>query len=158
MTGNVPGLEVWARQVNKWYCVEKAYEKAAPSVLVGRQLELLSNGRYHAGKHRVRLYAGSSIDHSMTEAKNSVKYRYSMVFVLRAHSPVAVDTDRLTTDITGVFEKPLKNMTAGEMFNKICTAHFNINTHVEEREAQRRKLAERSKNVSNIKETKALTG
>lgn len=68
---------------------------------------------------------------------------------MRAHLPVLIDTDELATDITGLFEKPLKNVTAGELFDDIHAAHFNINTEVEERDEQRMRLAERLQMLGN---------
>ena len=46
-------------------------------------------------------------------ASSQKQYRYSIVFVLRAHSPVIVNTDELTTPITGVFERPMRGIRAG---------------------------------------------
>jgi hypothetical protein len=75
-------------------------------------------------------------------------YRYSLVLVLRAHSPTPVNTDDLTTSITGEFHEPLKDITADELFRKIQAAHFNINTGLQERDEQRRKLAEKNNSSS----------
>jgi hypothetical protein len=68
-------------------------------------------------------------------------YRYSLVLVLRAHSPITVNTDDFTTSITGEFDEPLKDITADELFRKIQAAHFNINTGLQERDEQRRKIS-----------------
>lgn len=146
VVGDTPGLEVWDRYVNRWYCIEKSYQsKSAASLLVGRYLERLSNGRYFAGGHRVRSYPDPTMQRVPASVEIPRKYRYSIVFVLRAHSPVLVNTDNLTTDITGEFEQPLKDITAGDVFKAISSACFNINTHKEEREEQRQKLAEKKK-------------
>jgi hypothetical protein len=53
----------------------------------------------------------------------------------------------LTTSITGKFEHPLRDITAQEMFKNIQSAHFNINTHIQEREEQRQRLAEKKKQL-----------
>jgi hypothetical protein len=53
-----------------------------------------------------------------------------------------VNTDNLTTPITGQFTNPIRDITAQELFRNIQKAHFNINTNIEERNDQRQKLAE----------------
>ena len=143
--GDTPGLEVWDRDVHKYYQLERNYQQPAGSLLVGRQLERLSNGRYHSGGHLVRSYPDEPLLNSSEPRKPARTYRFSIVFVLRAHSPVPVDTDKLTTPITGQFCNPLKNIIAQELFRSIQNAHFNINTHIEEREEQRQRLAEQKK-------------
>jgi hypothetical protein len=145
--GDTPGLEVWNRYSRSFWPIEKSYSKPAGSLLAGRQLEQLSNMRYHAGGHRVQAYgipkdspqqppADSGGNGPVTQGP----YRYSIVFVCRAHSPVLIDTDELTTNITGPFANPMK-CTAGEMFRKVRAAHFNINTNIAERDEQKKKLA-----------------
>jgi hypothetical protein len=56
-----------------------------------------------------------------------------------------VNTDDLTTPITGQFESPLKGIIAGDLFKDIRNAHYNINSVVEQRNMQRQKLAEKSR-------------
>jgi hypothetical protein len=68
------------------------------------------------------------------------KYRFSVVFVLRAHWPVVVDTDKMTSRITGPHEVLIKGETAQELFAKIRSAHYNINTNTKERDEQKQKL------------------
>ncbi|KAH7356560.1 hypothetical protein BKA65DRAFT_494940 [Rhexocercosporidium sp. MPI-PUGE-AT-0058] len=142
--GDKPGLEVMDCHADFWFPIEQSYESPKGSLLVGRQLERLSNARYRAGGHRVRSYPNS-----VTESKESSdpwnNWRHSIVFVMRAHLPVLVNTDELATEITGPFSQPLKGITAGELFDDIHSAHFNINTGIEEREEQRRKLTEQAK-------------
>lgn len=130
--GDTPGLEAWDRNTKSWFPIERTYARPAGTLLVGKQLEHLSNGRYPAGGHLVRSYPDLSSEE---------KYRYSIVFVLRAHSPLLVNTDRLTSSITGEFQKPIRDMKAREFYLQIQKAHFNINTGFDEREAQRRKIA-----------------
>lgn len=143
--GDTPGLEVWDKHTQRWFQIEKSYEKPSGSLLVGRQLERLSNGKYMAGGHRVRSYPDLP-QQTNTSEKN---YRYSIVFVLRAHSPVVVNTDALTTPITGKFQSPIRDIEARQLFKDIQRAHFNINTNHEEREQQRLRLLEK-KNSSII--------
>jgi hypothetical protein len=152
--GSTPGLEVFDRRPNLWYSLERSYFTPAASLLVGRQLERLSNGRYFSGGHRVRSYPEPPTQpQSNTNPKQAPvpkspqegkKYRYSIVFVLRAHSPIPVNTDELTTAITGEFEKPIRDSTARELFRHIQAAHYNINTGLEERDKQKKKLAEKA--------------
>jgi isopenicillin N synthase-like dioxygenase len=136
VVGNVPGLEVWDGE--KWFEVEKEVEKTGmkgASLLSGRQLERFSNGRYPAGGHRVVSYGDPA------GAKNgNPKYRFSIVFVLRAHDPVVINSQELETPITGKWSEPVQSMTAGELYARIRGAHFNINIGQEERDRQRKNL------------------
>ncbi|KAH9223693.1 hypothetical protein DL95DRAFT_324510 [Leptodontidium sp. 2 PMI_412] len=142
--GDKPGLEVMDHRADSWFPIEQSYESPKGSLLVGRQLERLSNARYRAGGHRVRSYPNPVMESKTTSGPGD-NWRHSIVFVMRAHLPVPVDTDKLTTEITGTFSKPLKDITARELFDNIHSAHFNINTGIEEREQQRRRLAEQEK-------------
>lgn len=147
MNGDTPGLEVWDWHVQKYFQIERTYERPAGSLLVGRQLERLSNGRYRSGGHLVRSYPDPPLppDAEHPTENPARGYRFSIVFVLRAHSPIPIDTDNLTTPITGKFRHPLKDITAHELFRGIQNAHFNINTHIQERDEQRRRLTEQKK-------------
>jgi hypothetical protein len=146
VVGNVPGLEVW--DGNGWFDVEREVARAGmkgASMLVGRQLEHLSNGRYAAGGHRVVSYGAPKPMHNSSSTKSGTeekRYRFSIVFVLRAHEPVAIDSETLETEITGKWPKPLKGITAGKMYEEIRGKHFNINIGLEERERQRKKIEE----------------
>ncbi|OCK82606.1 hypothetical protein K432DRAFT_415242 [Lepidopterella palustris CBS 459.81] len=151
VTGDTPGLEVWDLPSKSWFQIEKSYNGPASSLLVGRQLERLSNFRYRAGGHLVRAYgpnpnASQPSDPSLPKQPN---YRYSIVFVLRAHKPVIVDTDLLTTKMTGKFENPIKGITAGTFYEQISNAHFNINTNMKERDEQRKKIAAKKAAMAN---------
>lgn len=126
--------------MQRWFQIEKSYERPAGSLLVGKQLERLSNERYISGGHLVRSYPDLPQQPETSPGRN---YRYSIVFVLRAHSPVMVNTDTLTTPITGAFHDPIRDVEARELFREIQKAHFNINTGKEEREQQRLKLLEK---------------
>jgi hypothetical protein len=154
VVGNVPGLEVWDGR--NFFPVETTFERPArmgavshATLLSGRQLEWLSNGRFPAGGHRVVSYPrtkgyleipNKAPTVSDTKDDDEKAYRYSIVFVLRADEDVIVNTDALTTPITGIFARPLKDVRAGDWYKRIQGAHFNINTGLEEREVQRRKI------------------
>ena len=136
--GDSPGLEVWDRQRRQWFPLERNYPSPAASLFVGRQLERLTNGCYYSGGHLVNSYPDVGNSNSSNPSK---RYRHSIVFVLRAHSPVPIKTDDLETSVTGKFAKPLQNITADDLFKTIRSTHFNINAGVEERDGQKRKLA-----------------
>lgn len=136
VVGDVPGLEVWDGA--SWFAVEREVEMSGlqgASLLGGRQLERLSNGRYPAGGHRVVAY-GDSDGHRGCQKR----YRFSIVFVLRAHEPVLINSSDLETNITGRWPEPAKDEAAGELYAKIRAAHFNINIGIQEREQQRTKI------------------
>lgn len=143
VVGDTPGLEVYDRHQNRQFPIEQTYQTPAQTIMVGRQLERLTNGRYRAGGHLVRSYPNPDVE--KTNVPNypySRQYRYSVVFVLRAHYPVPINTDALTTPITGEFRDPLRGITAGNLFQKINAAHYNINTVMDERREQKRRLDE----------------
>lgn len=128
--GDTPGLETWNKYTRSFFPIERGYSEPAASILVGRQLQRFSNNRYVPGGHLVRSYP---------EYKDR-KYRFSIVFVLRAHWPVVIDTDKMTSRITGPHAKPIKGETAQELFSQIRNAHYNINTGHKERDEQKQKL------------------
>lgn len=143
VVGNVPGLEVW--DGHGWFDVEREVERAGKkgaSMLVGRQLERMSCGRYGAGGHRVVSYGlppnMSAVD---GDTEGEKKYRFSIVFVLRAHEPVIINSDQLETEITGKWAEPLRDVTAGKFYEQIRGAHYNINIGIKEREKQRKHIA-----------------
>lgn len=145
VVGDVPGLEVWGGE--GWCEVERGYEGRQVTYTVGRELERLSNGRYPAGGHRVVSYGvgkggGGGGKESGGEKKEEKNYRHSIVFVLRAHEPVLVESDELETEITGRWGERVSGVTAGEMYEEIRGRHFNINIGHEERERQRRNVRE----------------
>jgi hypothetical protein len=149
--GETPGLEVWNKYSRQYFAVERSYEQPAATVLAGRELEFLTNGRYVAGGHIVNSYPDlpvPSLNSGSEGLESPDRSRYSIVFVLRAHSTVEVNTDILTNSFTGPFPNPLKGLTAKDLFMEINRRHFNINTHQQEREEQRRKLAEQKAAVA----------
>lgn len=146
VVGNVPGLEVWDGA--DWFEVEKEVERTGmkgASLLAGRQLERLSNARYPAGGHRVVSYGSPPEDIS-----DNKRYRFSIVFVLRAHEPVVVNSADLETTVTGQWPEPVQGLTAGEMYAKIKGAHFNINIGMDEREKQRQKVKSKKEQVATV--------
>jgi hypothetical protein len=46
----------------------------------------------------------------------------------------------MTSRITGPHAKPIKGVTARELFAQIRSAHYNINTGLKERDEQKQKL------------------
>lgn len=155
VVGDVPGLEVWDGA--DWFAVEKVVESSGrkgATMLAGRQLERLSNGRYPAGGHRVVAYGSpepspnppNSISHpspttsATAPSANDKRYRFSIVFVLRAHEPIIIKSDSLETEVTGKWLEPMNGITAGRFYEKIRGQHFNINIDMDEREKQRNKL------------------
>lgn len=133
VVGDVPGLEVW--DGTKWFEVEKEVVNSGSNgatLLVGRQLETLSNGRYPAGGHRVVSYGDEA-----GRQDGLQRYRYSIVFVLRAFGPTVINSKELETNITGTLPKSMDGQTAGELYANIRSSHFNINIGIEEREKQK---------------------
>lgn len=150
VVGNVPGLEVW--DSHGWFDIEREVRRAGmegASLLVGRQLERLSNGRYGAGGHRVVSYGApnpydqDTANLASDTGRREPQYRFSIVFVLRAHEPVNIDSEELETEVTGKWDVSLKDVTAGKMYEEIRGRHYNINIDVEEREKQRRGINEK---------------
>ncbi|KAJ4362375.1 hypothetical protein N0V83_010468 [Neocucurbitaria cava] len=158
VVGNVPGLEVW--DGTTWFGVEREVEQAGmkgASMLAGRQLERMSNGRYPAGGHRVVSYGlpttpqqqqpQNSDDTTATPTLNcgngdsgeEKRYRFSLVFVLRAHEPTIINSDELETEVTGRWDGPMRGVTAGKFFEEIRGKHYNINIDLKERERQKEK-------------------
>ncbi|KAL5417678.1 hypothetical protein PMIN04_007637 [Paraphaeosphaeria minitans] len=147
VVGDVPGLEVWGGE--GWVAVERGYEAGGrqATYTVGRTLERLSNGRYPAGAHRVVSYGAAAPrpeGQPGTGGEGAVekRYRHSIVFVLRAHEPVVVESAELETEITGRWAVPVSGVTAGKMYEEIRGQHFNINIGHAEREKQRRNVRE----------------
>ncbi|RAL65881.1 hypothetical protein DID88_005544 [Monilinia fructigena] len=157
---DVPGLEVLDKHFRTSFPIERSYGgKGAGTVLVGRELEFLSNGRYHAGGHSVRMYPGVMMRNEPDEKDNGNKqhmhlatvknYRYSIVFVLRGHEDLAIDTDELRTPITGRWKKPMRGLKMEDLYRHYMRKHVNINAEAEQRQEQRKRLYE--------KKAKALT-
>lgn len=148
VVGDVPGLEVWDGQ--GWFEVEReaaARGEKGASLLVGRQLQRLSNGRFPPGGHRVVAYGRPPgrvpvPGLSSGDGAGEKQYRFSIVFVLRAHEPVLINSADLETEITGPWDEPVVGVTAGKLYDEIRKRHFNINIGVEEREKQRRNVRE----------------
>jgi isopenicillin N synthase-like dioxygenase len=137
VAGDTPGLEVWTVTDRAFFPIEKYYEdlSSQTTVLAGRQLQRLSNGRYVPGGHLVRSYprpeAGDGDDK---------KYRYSVVFALRAHDDVVIDVGSLTSEITGENTMVTHGQTARDLFANIRDSHYNINTGIDARQQQKKRI------------------
>ncbi|KAA8569473.1 hypothetical protein EYC84_001104 [Monilinia fructicola] len=151
---DVPGLEVLDKYSRTSFPIERSYGgKDAGTVLVGRELEFLSNGRYPAGGHSVRMYPEVATRNERDKGDNGNKeqlaavehYRYSIVFVLRGHEDLAIDTDELTTPITGRWEKPTRALKMEDLYRHYTRKHVNINVEAEQRQEQRRRLYEKKR-------------
>jgi hypothetical protein len=165
--GDTPGLEVLddANDGSEpwWHPIEQNFEKGMATVMGGRQLQYLTRDRYKPGAHRVFSYGKntplipedlSKLQLSRTERlkkrlsltgpKKTTKerYRYSIVFVLRAHEDVEVDYRLLESPGFTFDPKDMTAKTAGELFARIRKAHYNVNIGHEQREEQKRKLLE----------------
>jgi hypothetical protein len=155
VVGDVPGLEVWGGK--SWIQLEKRFSAHSPgaTLLGGRQLERLSNYRYPAGGHRVVSYGRPlPTSSSSSEALPAPpQYRHSIVFVLRAYEPAIVNSDLLETAVTGKWAQPVRDVSAGKMYDEIRRAHFNINTDLKERNEQRRKIAAEKRKGKGFKGT-----
>jgi isopenicillin N synthase-like dioxygenase len=143
VAGDSPGLEVWNGMQNLFYPIEKSYKdlSSAATVLVGRQLQKLTNGRYRPGMHRVT--STPKPQKFLKSNKAGKRFRYSIVFVLRAHDDVIIDTKALTSRITGKPAMVADGMQVRQLFESIRLAHYNINTGIKAREEQRQKIKER---------------
>ncbi|KAF2260340.1 hypothetical protein CC78DRAFT_536444 [Lojkania enalia] len=139
VVGNVPGLEVW--DGGGFVPIEKEYVHPAGTLLAGRQLERYTNFRYSAGGHRVVSYGKPPTESGVLDKH----YRFSIVFVLRAHEDVVVDSEELETEVTGNWREPVRGVKAGTLYEEVRRMHFNINTGIKEREGQRRRLEARNK-------------
>jgi len=141
VVGDVPGLEVWDGRA--WFACEKERGESGQhgaTMLAGRQLERLSNGRYPAGGHRVVSYGLPTPKTDVSSSVEEKHYRFSIVFVLRAHEPVMINSSDLETEITGTWSEPMHGIDAGTLYAQIRGRHFNINIDPEEREKQRQKV------------------
>ncbi|KAI9642022.1 hypothetical protein NHQ30_009893 [Ciborinia camelliae] len=152
---DVPGLEVLNGHFGEFFPIEQSYEERdAGTLLVGRELEFLTNGRYRAAGHLVRMYPVEPLMETEPQEKENghekhipegKQYRYSIVFVLRGHEEIEIDTDELRTPITGRWEKPMRGMQMGNLYRRYMSSHININVDVEERQEQKKKLRENKK-------------
>lgn len=162
-----PGLEVWDKTdgCNHFLPIEFGYQWGMCTLMVGRQLEHFSNRVCEAAKHQVLSYGpkqrglrekGPSkimefcyricarFTKPITKAENQTpKYRYAVVFVLRADKDVPLDYELLSSPVCGDNTHKAADgpKTAGELFTRIRKEHFNVNTQVRERERQKQLLA-----------------
>lgn len=144
---DTPGLEVWDRGPNRWVDIERITGK--PVLLCGRQIQRLSNDVYPPGGHLVRSYGPDAWcekpNPQAIKGVSSPKYRHSIVIILRAHWPIIINTDELTTKVTGQFTEPVRGVTTKDFFMRIKGQHYNINTGVAAREQQKRDIEDRKR-------------
>jgi hypothetical protein len=167
--GDTPGLEAWDTQIMIngkqqppcWHPLEQRFERGMATLMSGRQLQYLTRNRYNPGGHRVVSYGANTplipdnlddlypsrlrqlrnrLSFSKPNKPVKEKYRYSIVFVLRAHEAVPVNYSLLESPGYSFNESDKEAQTAGELFRRIRKAHFNINTSLTERDEQKRKL------------------
>ena len=154
VVGHSPGLSVLDLRSGQWVDVEE--DNALPAgartksggltatLLVGETLAFLTRGKFKAGVHNVicKPPVLNNIEKSGEEY-----FRYSLVFTLRpAIAPVW--TRNFESKITGFFEDNAK--AEGEsseiLFERIRSAHYNVNIAPDIREQQRKKqMEERTK-------------
>jgi hypothetical protein len=144
--GDKPGLEVYDRRLDNWYPIEQLFTQPTASVLVGKQLFHLTNRCYRPGPHRV--VSSANPPPSDQNAPPTPNYRYSIVFILRAHSPVPINTAALTTPFTGQFVLPMTGMTANDLYKEISSQCFNINIDPEIRKVQKEKMRKRAEEAA----------
>ncbi|TGO25332.1 hypothetical protein BPAE_0082g00160 [Botrytis paeoniae] len=153
---DVPGLEVLDMQSKKSFPIEQSFEgRDTGTLLVGRELNFLSNNRYQAGGHSVRMYPKTVTRNEPHGKENEEQqemparkhYRYSIVFVHRGHEDVSIDTDELRTPITGRWKKPMKGLRMENLYRRFMSKHVNINVEMEERQKQRKRLHEKKANM-----------
>lgn len=168
--GDTPGLEVSDQNLEIggdspcWHPIEHNFERGMATLMSGRQLQYLTRDRYQPGAHRVVSYGPHTplipddLDNlampsrsrrllqrlSLNKPKLPTKerYRYSIVFVLRAHERVPVDYTMLESPGLLFEEKDKEAKTAGELFKRIKKAHYNVNIGHELREEQKRRILE----------------
>lgn len=140
VSGKSPGLEVWNGISQRFHPIENEADDLTEmaTLLAGRQLQRLTNGIYVPGGHLVRSYPAAKGDSGKEDGKK--RYRFSIVFVLRAHYPVVLDRASFTSKITGEQRFIKDGMTCKELFIKIKGAHYNINTGLQDREEQKKRL------------------
>lgn len=156
MIGDKPGLEALDKTSNHFIPLETSFKPGMCTIMAGRQLEHFSNHIYEAAAHRVVSYGPRQpkLGTTPSMAKELVasllcqfkhfqrpKYRYSIVFILRADESITIDYEALSSPVTGdIALKADGPKTAGELFEKIRKAHFNVNTQVQDRERQKEQL------------------
>ncbi|TGO46228.1 hypothetical protein BOTNAR_0602g00060 [Botryotinia narcissicola] len=153
---DAPGLEVLDMQSKKSLPIEQSFEgRDAGTLLVGRELNFLSNNRYQAGGHSVRMYP-KIVTRNETHGKENEEqqemparkhYRYSIVFVLLGHEDVPIDTNELRTPITGRWNKPVKGLKMENLYRRFMSKYVNINVEMEERQKQRKRLHGKKANI-----------
>ena len=168
--GDTPGLEVLDNNICDengqgpcWHPIEQNYERGMATLMSGRQLQFLTHDRFTPGGHRVMSYGKDTplipdnlddlypsrsrrllnrLSFSKPRMPVKEKYRYSIVFVLRAHEAVPVDYGMLEIPTLKFDEQDKEARTAGQLFKRIKKAHYNVNIGHAQRDEQKRKLQE----------------
>ena len=144
-----------------WHPIEQSFERGMATLMSGKQLQHLTHDRYTPGGHRVMSYGKNTplipanlddlypsrsrrllnrLSFSRPKVPVKEKYRYSIVFVLRAHGDVPVDYDLLETPELKFKDEDKEAKTAGQLFKRIKKAHYNVNIGHAQREEQKRLL------------------
>ncbi|QDS77593.1 hypothetical protein FKW77_001815 [Venturia effusa] len=154
--GDKPGLEALDKTSNLFLPIETSFKPGMCTIMAGRQLEHFTNHIYEAAAHRVVSYGPqqpklgahpSKMKQILRSALSPLdrlqkpKYRFSIVFILRADRSVPIDYEALSGPVTGDVGLEREGpRTAGELFEVIRRAHFNVNTQVKDRERQKEQL------------------
>lgn len=100
--------------------------------MTGEALARLTNRRYRPGMHRVLVHPDEE------------PYRFSLVYALRPASSAVLTTEKFQSEVTGSYPEAakLEGKTGGVLMNDIASRLFNVNIGLEQREAQKRRMAE----------------
>lgn len=165
VVGHSPGLQAPDTETGRWVDVED--EGSLPrgavrrskglrgTLLVGETLAWLSRGRYRAGVHRVVCAPPSEVsaasggeegaerrdDGVDDDNEDDAKYRYSIVYTLRA-APAPLFTREFESQVVGQFEEGerVEGESSAVMFEKIMRTHWNVNVKPSVRDEQRRRF------------------
>lgn len=108
----VPALEIYDFKNDLgWVDVEAQQNETDVIVMAGESLSFVSNGYYIPAPHRVR---------KPTRTRIAINYH------LRLKQDVILDSNDLTTAVTGKFSKPF-HLTAGEFLNREIQLRSSVN-------------------------------
>lgn len=145
MVGHSPGLEVFyppsfnAPQ-GAWLPIEReeleeglsSADGLTATIMTGEALARLTNRRFRPGMHRVLVHP------------DRTPYRFSLVYALRPASDAVLNTERFQSVVTGRYPdvSGLDGKTGGVLMGEIASRLFNVNIGPEQRELQKRRMAE----------------